>query len=142
MRKTKRSSDNVNRPPTSVEAGDSVAKLTASWQRAHDARTKEIRAELTKQHPDSQATEVLLHSLVAHDIALTETLGRAENQLAQRLAVLPDRPAIALALARTLRQVVAAREGASRRVQALLETTGVLRGQRKLAEKPALRRVA
>lgn len=128
--------------PNPAEASDPVAKLTASWEKSHEARTNEIRAELMKQHPDAQATEVLLHGLVAHDIGLAETLGRAENQPAQRLAGLPDRPAIALALARTLRQVVAARDGATRRVQVLLETAGVIRGQRKLSEKRALRRVA
>lgn len=118
-----------------------VEDLSASWRKAHEARAAEVEAELMKQHAQACADERLLLGLASHDLALAEKLGQTEIQLAERLLALVDNAPLGLALARTLRQIIAARDGATRRVQDLLQTAGTLRGQRKLAEVVPLRRV-
>ena len=105
-------------------------------------RKKSIKNELMKQYPDADAAERLVLRLVSHDVALAETLGRTEVELAHRALALVDNVAIGLALAKTLRQLSAVRGAATQRVQDLLQAARVLRGQRKLAEKPTLRSVA
>lgn len=117
-------------------------ELSASWKKAHEARSAEIQSELMKQHADAGADERLLLGLASHDVALAETLGRAETQLAERLLLLIDNVKLGLALAKTLKQVVACRDGATGRAQDLLQTAGVIRGQQKLVATQPLRRVA
>jgi hypothetical protein len=118
-----------------------AAELSASWRKAHEARAGEIEAALMKQRPEAEEDERLLLGLAAHDTALAQKLGEAEVQLAERLLALVDNVNLGLAIAKTLRQVVAVRDGAARRTQDLLQTAAVLRGQRKLAEIVPLRRV-
>lgn len=119
-----------------------VDELSATWREAHEARTAEIEAELLKDRADTSADERLLLRAAARDAALGEKLGQTEQQLADRALALIDNVAVGLQLARTLRQVVACHDVATRRLQALLETVGVLRGQRRLAATAPLRRVA
>jgi hypothetical protein len=128
--------------PGNIDGREHVARLSSDWHKQHDERKKTIKAELMKQHPNADAAERLLLGLVSHDVALAETLGDTEVQLVHRSLALVDNLAVGLALAKTLKQVSLVREAATRRVQDLLQTARVLSGQRKLAEKPALRRVA
>lgn len=123
-------------------AEDHVAALSAMWKKAHDARVTEIESGLLKQRGDAGADEGLLLRLAAHDAALAERLGEAELQLTNRVVALIDNVSVGLSLSRVLKQVVAVRELTTRRMQGLLETAGVLRGQRKLAEITPLRRVS
>lgn len=116
--------------------------ITAAWKKAHETRTATIEAGLLKQRSEAGPDERLLLQLAAHDAALCEKLGEAELQLANRVVALIDNAAVALALSRTLERVAAVRELTTRRMQGLLETAGVLRGQRKLAETAPLRRVS
>lgn len=126
----------------SQPAEDAVAALSAMWKKTHDARVAEIEAGLLKQRGDASPDERLLLRLSAHDAALCEKLGQAEQQLGDRILALIDNAAVGLALARTLKQVTSVRELTTRRMQGLLETAGVVRGQRKLAEITPLRRVS
>lgn len=125
-----------------VEAREHTAHLSHAWQRQHSLRKKSIKDELLKQYPDADAAERLVLGLVSHDVALAETLGRTEVQLAHRALALVDNVAIGMAIAKTLRQLSAVREATTQRVQDLLQAARVLRGQRKLADRPPLRRVA
>ena len=128
--------------PPQVDAREHTARLSRVWQRQHALRKNSIKSELIEQYPDADAAERLVLGLVSHDVALAETLGRTEVQLAHRALVLVDNVAVGLAIARTLRQLSAVREAATHRVQDLLQAARVLRGQRNLSEKPTLRRVA
>jgi hypothetical protein len=119
-----------------------TANLSVAWQVAHDERVREIEAQLLNERVQASAGERLLLRLAAHDAALTDKLAKTELQLAERMLALIDNVQVGASLARTLRQVVACRAVATRRLQELLETAGVLRGQRKLAEVTPLRRVA
>lgn len=121
---------------------DHVGSLSAVWKKEHDACTAEIEAGLLKQRSDAGPDERLLLQLTAHDAALCQKLGEAELQLAGRVVALIDNSPVALALSRTLERVAAVRELTTRRMKGLLETAGVLRGQRKLAEITPLRRVS
>jgi hypothetical protein len=125
-----------------TDAREHVDRFSSEWREQHGARKKAIETELMKQYADADAAERLLLGLVSHDVALAETLGDSEVQLAHRALALVDNVNVGLALAKTLKQVSLVREAATRRVQDLLQTARILAGQRKLAEKPALRRVA
>ncbi len=131
-----------DRDEQDTDARRHAEELSAAWRKAHEKRSTEIEAELMKQHTKADADEHLLLRLVAHDAALAEKLGQAEAQLAERVLAMVDNAVVSQALARTLGQVVAARDGTCRRIQDLLQTAGILRGQRKLAPKMPLRRVA
>lgn len=127
--------------PADTKARDhAVARLCAKWQRAHIKRTKQIEELLLKERPKAAADERLVLGLVAHDVALAEILGRTEVQIAERVLALVNDVKVAVALAKTLREVTACRTAASGRVEQLLQTAGVLRGQRQLAEVVPLRR--
>lgn len=129
--------------PRAEEPGssaDAVALLSARWEKEHAKRAAEVEAELVKQRSKPSAEERLLLRLAAHDIALADALGRAETQLAERTLALVDNVKVALSLARTLKEVTACRTEASRRIEQLLQTAGVIRGQQRLAEVVPLRR--
>ena len=119
-----------------------IARLSAHWQREHRKRARKFERELRKDSPQASSAERLLLGIAAHDLALSDLLGRSEVELAQRTFALINDVALSLTLARSLRQVVACREAATRRVQDVLQCVGVLRGQRKLEEMPRFRRVA
>jgi len=119
-----------------------VEALSAAWKEAHEARTAEVEAGLLKDRAEAGTDETLLLHLAAHDAALCEKLGQAEQQLGDRLLAMVDNAGVALALARALKQVAVSRDVTTRRLQGLLEAAGVLRGQRKLATIVPLRRVA
>lgn len=133
-------SEDSPKKDTSV-ADAHIARLSAHWQREHRKRTKKFERELRKDSPQASAAERLLLGIAAHDLALSDLLGRSEVELGQRTLALLDNAALSLTLARSLRQVVACREAATRRMQDVLQCVGVLRGQRKLEEMPRLRRV-
>ena len=118
-----------------------VTKMSEGWQKTHDSRTKEYESELLKEHSHASADEKLLLHLIAGDAAIAELFGKSELQVAQRLLVKVDDVRTALALSKVLRQVVACREVAARRIQELTQAVGVVRGQRRLSQIPHLRRV-
>lgn len=129
--------------PKDTRATDTaVAQLSTEWQAQHKKRSAQIEDELRKQHPSAGADECVLVQLTAHDLALAEVLAETQTQLAHRIHAMIDNPKVALALAKSLREVTSCRNSATRRVEELLATAGVLRGQRKLAEVVPLRRVA
>jgi len=130
------------KPRDTRETDAAVAQLSTEWQAQHKKRSARIERELRKQHPNAGADECMLVQLTAHDVALAEVLGETQTQLAHRIHAMIDNPKVALALAKSLREVTSCRNSATRRVEELLATAGVLRGQRKLAEVVPLRRVA
>ena len=119
-----------------------IAALSARWQGEHAGRTRQIEKQLLKERGQTNADERLLVALAAHDCALAELLGRTELQLAKRLLALLDNVKLGVQLARTLKEVSMCRESATRRLQSLLQTANVLRGQRRLANVIPLRKVA
>ena len=119
-----------------------VARLNKEWQTDHAKRAAEFETELTKESPRATFEDKLLVKLISHDFALSEVLGEAEIQLARRVAMMVDNAKVVLALARALRETSACRGATERRIEGLMQTRSVLRGQHKLAEIAPLRRVA
>ena len=117
-------------------------KKGKEWQREHSRRARAYESQLLKESPQASADEKLLLHLASHDAALCETLGEAEVQLCKRVTTLVDNPKVVCALARALHEVTACRSAAAKRVQELLESAGVIRGQRRITQSPTLRRVA
>jgi hypothetical protein len=119
-----------------------VARLSDDWQKEHEVKTKKVEEQLLQQYRQASADETVLLHIAAHDAVLSSLLAESETQVAKRLRVMIDNAAVGLALARTLRQVVACRTAATDRIQQVLQTVGVLRGQRRVRESATLRRVA
>jgi len=120
-----------------------VARLSAGWQKEHEVETGKFERQLLLEHCQASVDEKILLHIAASDLALSSLLGECELQVAKRLRTLIDNASTSLSLARTLRQVVACRSAATDRIQQVLQSTAVLRGQRLMREKPHyLRRVA
>jgi len=119
-----------------------VAALSAQWQKTHEERANSIRTELSREHSQTTADERLIIDLVSNDAAIAELLGQVELQLAKRLLNLIDNVPLGTKLTKSLQSVGLCREGATRRVQSLLQTNAVLRGQRQLARVVPIRRAA
>jgi hypothetical protein len=117
-------------------------KKGKEWQKEHSKRARAYESELLKQSPQASADEKMLLNLASNDAALCEALSEVEVQLCKRAAMLVDSAKIVCALARALHEVTLCRSAAAKRVQELLESAGVLRGQRRIAQSPTLRRVS
>jgi len=119
-----------------------VAQLDEQWLKKHNQRAKALEDKLTEDSPHAGASDRLLAKLIAHECALSETLCEAEVKLAQRILTMADNCKVALSLAKALRETTICRSSAQRRIQQLMETRVILRGQRRLAAVVPLRRVA
>jgi hypothetical protein len=119
-----------------------VAQLNERWLKDHRERAQAIEAKLIEESPNAGASDRLLVGLVAHDYVLSEALGHAEALLAVRISKMVDNCRVVTALAKALRETTICRSSTERRIQQLVQTRMVLRGQRRLAAVVPLRRVA
>jgi hypothetical protein len=114
--------------------------LFARWQQSHDDRTREIETAL--EVGGSTPDERFLSAVAAHELALAESLAKAQVGLAGRVCALLDNTKVATQLARALAEVTACRNASTRRAEEVLQAAGTLRAQRRLANLPPIRRVA
>jgi len=119
-----------------------VAQLNERWLKDHRERAQAIEAKLIEESHTAGASDRLLVGLVAHDYVLCEALGAAEVMLAMRISTMVDNCRVVTTLAKALRETTVCRSSTERRIQQLMQTRVILRGQRRLAEIVPLRRVA
>jgi len=119
-----------------------VAQLNERWLEDHRGRAQALEAKLIEEAPNGGASDKLLVSLMAHDYVLSEALGHAEALLAVRISTMVDNCRVVTALAKALRETTICRSSTERRIQQVMQTRVILRGQRRIAEIVPLRRVA
>jgi len=114
-------------------------KLSERWGEKHALRVEALAKQLATSDPDVRADEQLIHRLAATSTAVSEMLGRAQLQLAERLEHFVDEPKALLIVARSLREVTTTQTATMRSIQELLSAAGTLRAQRRLVHQHARR---
>jgi hypothetical protein len=113
--------------------------LSARWGEEHLKRIDELAKELSTGTPDAGADERLIHRLAATSTAVSEMLGRAQLQLAERLERFVDDPKALLIVAKSLREVTTTQSSTLRSVEELLAAAATVRAQRRLVDSHAKR---
>lgn len=91
--------------------------LSQRWGEQHAQRVTELSRELGTDSLDAGADERLIHRLAATSTAVSEMLGRAQLQLAERLERFVDDPKALLVVARSLREVTTTQAATMRSIQ-------------------------
>jgi hypothetical protein len=113
--------------------------LSARWGETHSKRVDELARELCTGSPDAGSDERLIHRLAATSTAVSEMLGRAQLQLAERLERFVDNPKALLIVAKSLREVTSTQSSTLRSVQELLSAAATVRAQRRMVDHHAKR---
>jgi hypothetical protein len=113
--------------------------LSQRWGQKHAERVAELARELAAGSPDAGADERLIHRLAATSTAVSEMLGRAQLQLAERLERFVDDPKALLVVAKSLREVTTTQASTLRSLQELLTAAATVRSQRRLVDSHAKR---
>lgn len=117
-----------------------LQRKAEEWARRHDDRVAQLQRELWADSGDVGRDHQLLVHLAAHEAALAERLAHVQVQLLERASLVVDNAALALKVAKTLREMTAVSGAIGRRVESLLGTASVIRAQRALtAKRPSLR---
>ena len=125
-----RNDNNARRDKSPETPRQAVAELSERWGERHAARVRELTDELALTDPEALADERLVQRLAANSAAVSEILGRAQLQLAERLERFVDAPKSFLALARSLKEVTTTQNSTMRTVQELLSALSTVRTQR------------
>lgn len=123
-------------PPAKGHQAKALRDLTQRWGQKHAKRTDEVARDLGSS---VAASEHLLHRLAATSTVVSEMLGRAQLQLAERLERFVDDPKALLVVAKSLREVTTTQSSTLRSVQELLSAAATVGAQRKLVDSHAKR---